>query len=238
MNEEEILNIYENVPALQGIGPKEEFLEAMADPENRKRIYDNVPELQEVGTAEEFVSIGTDPEIKGQQGIDPEGDAFFESLSQEDQDKHTWSQTETAKDEGFFLGTYDKEKAKREIDDLRSDWDKQNMPDVDVDEDGEEYFLDSPLKYIDWVDDTARAFSNGLLDAHVVDKAGNLFADGKNITNEDLTSYMKAVKAQANAKQSNEYKKFQKVVEDNGGGFMATVKGLWAGGIQIPLNLF
>ena len=77
----------------------------------------------------------------------------------------------------------------------------------------------------DFWGDMYRAIGNGFTKGQSVDEAIELFAKGKNISDSDLQEYIQAVKRSDGVTMSDEMKSFQKIYEDNGGGFLGFILG-------------
>jgi len=77
----------------------------------------------------------------------------------------------------------------------------------------------------DFWGDMYRAIGNGFTKGQSVDEAIELFAKGKNISDSDLQEYIQAVKRSDGVAMSDEMKSFQKIYEDNGGGFLGFILG-------------
>ena len=77
----------------------------------------------------------------------------------------------------------------------------------------------------DFWGDMYRAIGNGFTKGQSVDEAIELFAKGKNISDSDLQEYIQAVKRSEDVAMSDEMKSFQKIYEDNGGGFLGFILG-------------
>ncbi len=92
-------------------------------------------------------------------------------------------------------------------------------------------FDDKPILGVlsaDFWGDMYRAIGNGFTKGQSVDDAIALYAKGKNITDAELQEYIAAVKKSEGVVQSDEMKSFQKIYEQNGGGFLGFMLGFGA----------
>ena len=89
-------------------------------------------------------------------------------------------------------------------------------------------FDDTPIFGVlsaDFWGDIYRAVGNGFTKGQSVDDSIALFAKGKNISPEELQNYIAAVKKSENVNVSDEMKSFQKIYDENGGGFLGFMLG-------------
>ena len=77
----------------------------------------------------------------------------------------------------------------------------------------------------DFWGDMYRAIGNGFTKGQSVDESIELFAKGKNISDEDLANYIAAVNKSNSVVQSDEMKNFGKIYEENGGGVLGFILG-------------
>ena len=89
-------------------------------------------------------------------------------------------------------------------------------------------FDDMPILGVlsaDFWGDMYRAIGNGFTKGQSVDESIELFAKGKNISDEDLANYIAAVNKSNSVVQSDEMKNFSKIYEENGGGVLGFILG-------------
>ena len=84
----------------------------------------------------------------------------------------------------------------------------------------------SPINVGDFIDDQARAIASGFKQGELAENASDLLLRGANASDEDIESYLEALRESQKYGASDEFMEFQKIYQKNGEGFLGFVLGI------------
>ena len=84
----------------------------------------------------------------------------------------------------------------------------------------------SPIDVGDFIDDQARAIASGFKQGELSENASDLLLRGANASDEDIESYLEALRESQKYGASDEFMEFQKIYQKNGEGFLGFVLGI------------
>ena len=84
----------------------------------------------------------------------------------------------------------------------------------------------SPIDVGDFIDDQARAIASGFKQGELAENASDLLLRGANASDEDIESYLEALRESQKYGASDEFMEFQKIYQKNGEGFLGFVLGI------------
>ena len=91
----------------------------------------------------------------------------------------------------------------------------------------------SPIGIGDFIDDQARAIAGGVYQGILAENASDLLLAGSKASDEDIESYLEALRYSKKYGSSDEFMEYQKIYEENGEGILGVVLGLANTGLTV-----